>query len=137
MTRLERLVTKNYMMMLKMRLIHSNSPTRVNLVQRMPSTLLYSSLSNSQKHMQECSVLILAQPLTPLSPTSYWRTGKQGKPALHLEMLPLFSHWQLTTCWSQPNPFSLFDHKHRCSPGMRQYSITLHTLHKRLYIHNL
>ena len=32
--------------------------------------------------------------------------------------------------FGQPDPFPLFDHKHRCSPVMCQFSITLHTLHK-------
>ena len=26
-------------------------------------------------------------------------------------MVPFFSHWHITTCSSQPNPFPLFDHK--------------------------
>ena len=40
------------------------------------------------------------------------------------------------TCLSEPNPFPLLDHKQRCSPGMHQYSTTLHILQKWLYIHN-
>ena len=48
----------------------------------MLSTLLYISFSNtlnSQKHMHSlCSLLVLAQHLTPFSPLFYWRKQKQS-----------------------------------------------------------
>ena len=54
--------SENCMMTLKMHLIHSSSLTRINVVQKMPSAVLYILFSNRQKHIHECSLLILAQP---------------------------------------------------------------------------
>ena len=49
------------------------------------------------------------------------------------------SDQRITISLSRPTPlkFLLFDHKYRYPPGMRQFSITAHTLHRRLYIHKL
>ena len=71
---LKDLCPENCMMTLKTYLICSSLHTRINLVQAMPSTLLYisfSNTSNSQKHMHACPLLISAQHLTPFSPMSY------------------------------------------------------------------
>ena len=107
-----------------MYLIHASSHTRINVVQMMPSTPLdisFSNILNSPKHMHECPLLSFAQPLTPLSPRSYWREWKQWKSTL------LSSNG--ATLFSPPDqvPFPVSDHKHRCSPRMHQFSITLHT----------
>ena len=99
------------MMMLKLYLIRASSHTRIIMVQMMLSTLFDISFSNIQKHMHECPLWSSAQHLTPFSPMSYWRKRY---------------HSFLT----DQVPFPVFDHKYRCSPRIRQFSITLHTLHK-------
>ena len=62
---LERIVIRK-LMTLKVHLIHSSSQTRINVVQKMSSAVLYILFSNSQKHIHECSLLILARPLVLL-----------------------------------------------------------------------
>ena len=115
------------MMMLKMCLICASLHTRMNVEQTMLSTLLdisFSNILNSQKHMHECPLLSLAQHLTPFSPMSYWRKWKQWKPTL-LSLNGTILFWLADQVL-----FPVSDHKHRCSPRIRQFSITLHTLHK-------
>ena len=100
--------------------------------------IAFSNTSNSQKHMHERSLLILAQHLTPFIPMSYWRKWEQWKSTL-LSLNGTILFWLVAdhNLLKSTEPIPSLWPQTQIPQGMHQFSFILRTVHKRLYIHNL
>ena len=86
-------------------LIRSSSRTRVNVVQTMPSALLYisfSNTSNSQTHNYALMVFVdFSSAFNTIQPHVLLEKMKVNNPFIIKLIVPFFSDWQITVCSSQ------------------------------------